>query len=186
AARIPGHPHNYLRARFDRTDPSAADLDRAMQVDSGFWLSDAQLVKIDRMSMAHSVEPRSPLLDHRLIDYVTRIPAARKLVGAQEKAPLKRVAARYLPRQILQRRKQELAVPLESWLGADLRSTISDTLLSESSLERGYFRPDALRSVVQEFRPEHSYALWTLYMLERWHHLQEDSTAREATAVAHA
>ncbi|MGK4579116.1 asparagine synthase (glutamine-hydrolyzing) [Kitasatospora sp. HPMI-4] len=186
ADRIPGHPHNYLRARFDRTDPSVPDLDRAMQVDSGFWLSDAQLVKIDRMSMAHSVEPRSPLLDHRLIDYTARIPAARKLIGAQEKAPLKRVAARYLPRQILQRRKQELAVPLESWLGTELRTTITDTLLSEASLERGYFHPDALRSVVRTFRPEHSYALWTLYMLERWHHLQEDSEARETAAVAHA
>jgi asparagine synthase (glutamine-hydrolysing) len=186
AARIPDHPHNYLRARFDRTDPSVPDLDRAMQVDSRFWLSDAQLVKIDRMSMAHSVEPRSPLLDHRLIDYVTRVPAARKLVGANEKAPLKRVAARYLPASVLERRKQELAVPLESWLGAELRSSISDTLLSEASLERGYFRPDALRSAVREFRPEHTYALWTLYMLERWHHLQENGTAREAAAVAHA
>ncbi|MFE9853321.1 asparagine synthase (glutamine-hydrolyzing) [Streptomyces sp. NPDC005576] len=186
AARIPGHPRNYLRARFDRTDPSVPDLDRAMQVDSGFWLSDAQLVKIDRMSMAHSVEPRSPLLDHRLIDYVTRIPASRKLVGAREKVPLKRVAARYLPRQVLDRRKQELAVPLESWLGTELRSTITDTLLSEASLERGYFRPDALRSAVRAFQPGHSYALWTLFMLERWHQLQEDSTAREVAAAAHA
>ncbi|MEU0054139.1 asparagine synthase (glutamine-hydrolyzing) [Streptomyces sp. NPDC006309] len=185
ADRIPGHPHNYLRARFGRTDPAVPDLDRAMQVDSGFWLYDAQLVKIDRMSMAHSVEPRSPLLDHRLIDYVTRIPAARKLIGAHEKAPLKRVAARYLPRQILERRKQELAVPLESWLGTELRTTISDTLLSEASLERGYFDPDALRSLVHEARPEHSYALWTLYMLERWHQLNENSEARETAAVAH-
>lgn len=184
AARLPGRSHNYLRDRFARTDPAVPELDRAMQVDSGFWLSDAQLVKIDRMSMAHSVEPRSPLLDHRLIDYVTRIPAARKLVGSQEKAPLKRVAERYLPRQILDRRKQELAVPLESWLGTQLRSTITDTLLSEASLERGYFRPDALLSTVRAFRPEHSYALWTLYMLERWHQLQEGSTARERAAVS--
>ncbi|MEU0407737.1 asparagine synthase (glutamine-hydrolyzing) [Streptomyces griseorubiginosus] len=185
ADRIPGHPHNYLRARFDRTDPSLPDLDRAMQVDSRFWLSDAQLVKIDRMSMAHSVEPRSPLLDHRLIDYVTRVPASRKLLGAEEKAPLKRVAARYLPASVLERRKQELAVPLESWLGSALRSTITETLLSEASLERGYFRPDELRATVRAFRPEDSYALWTLYMLERWHELQENATAREATAVAH-
>lgn len=77
-------------------------------------------------------------------------------------------------------------MPLESWLGTELRSTISDTLTSEAALERGYFRPDALRSTVREFRPEHSYALWTLYMLERWHCLQEDSTARETAAVAHA
>ena len=186
AAQLPGHPHNYLRARFDRTDPALPDLDRAMQVDSGFWLSDAQLVKIDRMSMAHSVEPRSPLLDHRLIDYVARIPAARKLIGDQEKAPLKRVAARYLPQQVLQRRKQELAVPLESWLSTELRAPISETLLSEASLSRGYFRPDALRATVREFRPEHSYALWTLFMLERWHQLQEGSAVREPAAAAHA
>ncbi|MFJ6128136.1 asparagine synthase (glutamine-hydrolyzing) [Streptomyces griseoviridis] len=183
AAGLPGHPHNYLRDRFARTDPAAPDLDRAMHVDSGFWLSDAQLVKIDRMSMAHSVEPRSPFLDHRLIDYVSRVPADRKLVGDQEKAPLKRVAARYLPRQILERRKQELAVPLESWLGTELRPVISGTLLSEPSLERGYFDPDQLRALVREFRPEHSYALWTLFMLERWHQLQADTADREPAAA---
>ncbi|MER7971854.1 asparagine synthase (glutamine-hydrolyzing) [Streptomyces sp. NPDC096080] len=184
AARLPGHPHNYLQDRFARTDPAAPDLDRAMHVDSGFWLPDAQLVKIDRMSMAHSVEPRSPFLDHRLIDYVSRVPAARKLVGDQEKAPLKRVAARYLPRRVLDRRKQELAVPLESWLGAELRPVISDALLSEAALERGYFHPDRLRAVVREFRPEHSYALWTLFMLERWHQLRTGAPETAPTAAS--
>lgn len=174
--RLPDFPVNHLREQFARTHEQAEDLDRAMHVDSGAWLLDAQLVKIDRMSMAHSVEPRSPLLDHRLIDVAARIPASRKLVGGNEKALLKKVAARYLPDEVVNRRKQELAVPLERWLGTELRADIQSTLLADSSLERGYFNPDALRALVLEFRPEHSYALWTLHMLERWHLLHVDRT----------
>ncbi|WOX26001.1 asparagine synthase (glutamine-hydrolyzing) [Streptomyces solicathayae] len=164
-----GGAANPLRARFADTDANAHELDRVMQLDCGFWLPDAQLVKIDRMAMAHSVEPRSPFLDHRLVEYVTSLSPSLKLVGGDEKAILKHVARRYLPAGIVGRRKQELAVPLEEWLGRHLRPLIETTLLSDASLTRGYFRPDALRRFVTEFRPEHSYALWTLFMLERWH-----------------
>ena len=168
-------PVDHLAPRFALTDPDAAPLDRAMQVDCGFWLPDAQLVKIDRMAMAHSVEPRSPMLDHRLVEYVTGIPAAAKLAGGTEKALLKRVARRHLPEFVLARRKQELAVPLADWLGAALRPTVTATLLSDRALDRGYFEPDVLRELVTAFRPEDSYALWTLFMLERWHELAVDA-----------
>ncbi|OZD01210.1 asparagine synthase (glutamine-hydrolyzing) [Rhodococcus sp. 06-235-1A] len=176
---LPGHPIDHLRGRFASTDPATADLDRAMAVDSRFWLADAQLVKIDRMSMAHSIEPRSPFLDHRLIEHVARIPASRKLVDGEEKVLLKQVAARYLPESIVTRRKQELAVPLEAWLGATLRREIDTTLLSDRALERGYFDPDALRRFVTDADGSDSYALWTLFVLERWHrlHVDQDSAA---------
>ncbi|AZM56025.1 asparagine synthase (glutamine-hydrolyzing) [Streptomyces sp. WAC 01529] len=180
-ATLPEYPYNHLRDRFARTDPSTAELSRVMQVDCGFWLPDAQLVKIDRMAMAHSVEPRSPFLDHRLIDFVTRLPASANLVNGNEKALLKQVAARWLPHSVLSRRKQELAVPLEGWLGTELRETIQSALLSESSLDRGYFAPDALRAFATEFRPENTYALWTLYMLERWHQLHTDGRHPETS-----
>lgn len=173
-AQLAETAHSPLRDRFALTRARVPDLDRAMQVDCGFWLPDAQLVKIDRMAMAHSVEPRSPFLDQRLIAFATRLPAAAKLVNGSEKHLLKQVASRYLPDSLVHRRKQELAVPLESWLGSRLRSGIQATLLSEQSLERGYFAPDALRALVTGFRPEHTYALWTLYMLERWHRLYAD------------
>ncbi|QIB42671.1 asparagine synthase (glutamine-hydrolyzing) [Streptomyces aureoverticillatus] len=179
-AMLPEYPYNHLRERFARTDASAPELSRVMQVDCEFWLPDAQLVKIDRMAMAHSVEPRSPFLDHRLIEFVTRLPPSLNLVGGTEKALLKQVAACWLPQSVLSRRKQELAVPLEGWLGAELRGTIQSALLSDSCLERGYFAPDALRAFVTAFRPENSYALWTLYMLERWHQLHVDGQNPEA------
>jgi asparagine synthase (glutamine-hydrolysing) len=173
-ATLPDFPVNYLRERFDRTDPSAPDLERAMQVDATFWLSDAQLVKIDRMAMAHSVEPRSPMLDHRLVEYVRRIPAELELAPDGEKLILQDVASRHLPMSSVRRRKQELAVPLEQWLARALRPRITATLLSEQSLERGYFAPDRLRRFVTDFRPADSYPLWTLYMLERFHRRHVD------------
>jgi asparagine synthase (glutamine-hydrolysing) len=172
---LAGFPVNHLRSRFDQTDATAGDLERAMQVDATFWLSDAQLVKIDRMAMAHSVEPRSPMLDHRLVGYVRGIPARLNLQGDAEKLVLKAVAERYLPPRVVGRRKQELAVPLEEWLTSALRPTITRTLLSQTSLDRGYFDPDRLRAYVQDFAPDQSYPIWTLYMLERWHQLDSIS-----------
>jgi asparagine synthase (glutamine-hydrolysing) len=178
-----GFPANHLEARFRGTRGS--QLDRLLEVDCGFWLPDAQLVKIDRMAMAHSVEPRSPMLDHRLIELVMGIDPAHKLVDGDEKSILKDVALRYLPEATVRRRKQELAVPLEDWLGQQLRPHIQATLLSEASLSRGYFQPDALRAFAIEFSPAHTYALWTLFMLERWHQLaDEPSLAAEAAAMA--
>ncbi|WP_063772025.1 asparagine synthase (glutamine-hydrolyzing) [Kitasatospora mediocidica] len=176
--RLPGSfPPDHLSGRLAETAGHPQAVDRLMQLDCNFWLPDAQLVKIDRMSMANSVEARSPFLDHQLIAYATGLPVGTKLRDGDEKAVLKAVARRYLPAGIVDRRKQELAVPLESWLGAALRERIQSTLLAEPSLERGYFRPDRLRAFVSEFRPEHSYALWTLYMLERWHQLFVDGPA---------
>lgn len=175
-ARLPeAYPINHLRPRLAPTEGRADELSRLMQLDCRFWLPDAQLVKIDRMAMAHSVEPRTPMLDHRLIDYVTGIPSDRKLVGDDEKAILKRVAARHLPDRIVHRDKQELAVPLEDWLARHLRPLITATLTSDKSLDRGYFRPDVVRRMAAEFRPADTYALWTLFMLERWHELFLDA-----------
>jgi asparagine synthetase B (glutamine-hydrolysing) len=158
-----------LGRRFARADSARSDLERALQVDFGFWLPDAQLVKIDRMSMASSVEARSPMLDRRLVEYVATLGPGLRLLPGQEKELLKAVAERYLPLSVVRRRKQELAVPLEVWLTRHLRADIAATLLAEPSLDRGYFHPDRLRAFVLRFRPEDAYALWTLYMLERWH-----------------
>lgn len=185
-ARLPAFPVNHLRERVDRTDGRQGDLERVMDLDATFWLSDAQLVKIDRMAMAHSVEPRSPMLDHRLVEYVRGIPADYNRTPDREKTVLQDVAARHLPTGVARRPKQELAVPLEQWLAAELRPSITATLLSPQSLDRGYFAPDQLREFVTDFRPEDSYAVWTLYMLERFHQTQIDGTRPAAMRAAPA
>jgi asparagine synthase (glutamine-hydrolysing) len=110
------------------------------------------------------------------------VPASRKILDGDEKAPLKRVASRYLPDNIVRRAKQELAVPLEHWLANELRDTIHAMLTSESCLERGYFDPDALRAFTSSAHAEDSYALWTLFMFERWHQLHIDRGHRDLTS----
>jgi len=86
-----------------------------------------------------------------------------------------------LPAEIVNRRKQELAMPLEHWLTSSLRDEITRTLLSEESLSRGYFDPDRLTDFIQNYVESDSYAVWTLYILEAWHR-----TARAADALFHS
>ena len=173
-------PYNYIReCEEEEAVDTTTLLDRMMTVDFGFWLPDAQLVKIDRMAMANSVEPRSPMLDRGLVEFAAEISADLRIVGGVEKYVLKRAAEAYLPEVIFARRKQELAVPLEDWLSVNLGELIEKTLLSEASLNRGYFRPDSLRAFVLGRRRQDSYALWTLFMLERWHQLNTDGAAVE-------
>ncbi len=169
-------PANYLRERFARTGGLVHRLNRAMEVDCNFWLPDAQLVKIDITSMANSVEVRCPMLDTKLVEFVTGVGVRHKLAGGSEKQILKKLAANFLPAEIVNRRKQELAVPLEHWL-TSLRGEITQTLLSEESLSRGYFDPDRLIEFVENYGEADSYAVWTLYILEAWHR-----TARVAEA----
>lgn len=176
--KIPGaFPVNYLRERFARNEGLSGRLNRALDVDCNFWLRDAQLVKIDITSMANSVEVRCPILDARVVDFVTGIDARHKLVNGSEKHLLKLVAAKYLPEEIVTRKKQELAVPLENWLATTLRTEIKHTLLSDESLSRGYFDPDALHAFVRDYTLKDSYAVWTLYVLEQWHRINEAAVA---------
>ncbi|KUI97648.1 asparagine synthase (glutamine-hydrolyzing) [Vibrio sp. MEBiC08052] len=143
-------------------------LDLAMEYDFNHWMNEAQLVKVDIASMANSLEVRTPFLDRSLVTLATSMPNEFKLKNGKEKYLLYRVAEKYLPEYILHRKKQELAVPLEKWLLNNMRSEVTETLLSEKALKRGIFNPVALTKFVSEFKYENCYALWTLYMLEIW------------------
>ena len=143
-------------------------LDVAMEYDFNHWMNEAQLVKVDIASMANSLEVRTPFLDRSLVALATSMPIDFKLRDGKEKHVLYRVAEKYLPNFILERKKQELAVPLEKWLLNNIKGQVIDTLLSEKSLNRGLFDCAALTKFVSEFKPENSYAIWTLYMLEVW------------------
>jgi asparagine synthase (glutamine-hydrolysing) len=177
-----GFPVNYLEERFAHNPHLSHRLDRAMEVDCNFWLRDAQLVKMDITSMANSVEARSPFLDEKVIEFATGIGVHHKLAGGNEKHILKTLAKTYLPEAITARPKQELAVPLESWLSTCLREPITETLLSDASLSRGYFIPDRLIEFVEDYRERDSYAIWTLYILEKWHQLAESGSQPASNA----
>jgi asparagine synthase (glutamine-hydrolysing) len=148
-------------------------IDNLLYLDSKTYLPADILTKVDRMSMAASLEARVPLLDHELIEFVTReIPANLKMKGFETKYIFKKAMEGIVPREILHREKQGFGVPIEEWINNQLRARIRETLLERRTLERGYFEKSYIETLLDEHskrRRDHSHALWILWMLELWH-----------------
>jgi asparagine synthase (glutamine-hydrolysing) len=147
-------------------------LDRLLYLDSKTYLPGDILTKVDRMSMAVSLEARAPLLDHKLIEFVTRVPASLKLAGLETKHLLKRAVKDLIPAEILDRPKQGFGVPIQEWINQQLRSRIRDTLSDARTRQRGYVDShyvDVLLDEHERGRRDHSMGLWALLMLELWH-----------------
>ena len=129
-------PEETLVRRFDRFERLSWS-SQMMRFDAETYLPEDVLTKVDRMSMAHSIESRVPLLDNRVVDFACSLPASMKIVNGRRKHILKAVARSLLPPEILERPKQGFAVPLDVWFRGDLQSLLADTLLSTRSLQRG-------------------------------------------------
>jgi asparagine synthase (glutamine-hydrolysing) len=171
-------PFTTFRKHFDRVQ-EIEPLDRILYVDLKTWLPNDILVKMDRMAMANSLEVRSPLLDHKVIEFAASLPPDLKYRGRISKYFLKRYTERRAPASVIHRPKMGFSVPLAAWLRRDLRSSAMELILSDRSVERGYFRPERLRELWrrhQEGVGDHSHQLWALMMLELWHRLFVDET----------
>jgi asparagine synthase (glutamine-hydrolysing) len=147
-------------------------VDKLLYLDSKTYLPGDILTKVDRMSMATSLEARVPLLDHKLIEFVTKIPSSLKLKGRETKYIFKRALEGLVPESILHRPKQGFGVPIDEWINVQLRDRIREDLLRQRTLERGYFEPSYIKLLLDEHdrgRRDHSHALWMLWMLELWH-----------------
>lgn len=148
-------------------------IDNLLYLDSKTYLPGDILTKVDRMSMAASLEARVPLLDQELIDLVTQsIPTTLKLRGLETKYIFKRALEGIVPSEILYREKQGFGVPINEWINDQLREKIHGTLLEKRTLERGYFDPKYIKRLLDEHsrgRRDHSHPLWVLWMLELWH-----------------
>ena len=158
-------------------------LDALLYIDSKTYLPGDILTKVDRMSMAVSLEARVPLLDHKLIDFVTRIPASMKMTGLETKHLFKRAVADLVPEEILARPKQGFGVPIQQWINLQLRERIRDTLTDSRFRQRGIVSPrytDVLLDEHERGRRDHSMALWSLLMLELWHQVFVDGGDRHA------
>jgi asparagine synthase (glutamine-hydrolysing) len=147
-------------------------IDNLLYLDSKTYLPADILTKVDRMSMAASLEARVPLLDHELIEFVTQIPANLKMKGLHTKYIFKKAMEGIVPPEILYREKQGFGVPIEEWINKELRARMHETLLERRTLERGYFEKSYIQTLLDEHakrRRDHSHALWILWMLELWH-----------------
>ena len=160
-------------------------LDQLLYIDGKTYLPGDILTKVDRMSMATSLEVRVPLLDHKLIDFVTKVPASLKLAGTETKHLLKRVARDLIPAEILDRPKQGFGIPLEQWINRQLRDQIRETLSEPRTRQRGYVNSDYVDLILDEHhknRRDHSFPLWALLILELWHRRYIDHSPRTSEA----
>lgn len=147
-------------------------IEELLYLDSKTYLPADILTKVDRMTMASSLEARSPLLDNELIEFVSRIPSGLKLRGKETKYIFKKAVEGFVPREILYREKQGFGVPIGEWINTRLKDRIVGDLLEQRSIERGYFDASYVRVLIDEHakgRRDHSNPLWTLWMLELWH-----------------
>ena len=164
-------PESLLARHFDRFAalPWASQM---MRFDAETYLPEDVLTKVDRMSMAHSIESRVPLLDNEVIAFAGTLPAAFKIKNGRRKHILKEVADGLLPPGMVDRPKQGFGVPLGVWFRGNLRELFADTLLSSRALQRGYFQPAFVRLLVNEHlsgKRDHTFRLWQLVVFERWH-----------------
>jgi asparagine synthase (glutamine-hydrolysing) len=134
------------------------------------YLPNDILTKVDRMSMAHSIEARVPLLDHKLVEFAATIPPELKLKGRTTKYIFKKAMAGVLPIEILNRPKQGFAVPLARWFRGQLGPFLRDLLLSRKSLERGLFRKSTIERLIElnDQGREMDLQLWTIITFELW------------------
>jgi len=167
--------------------PAADLLDRLLGVDTRSYMPDDLLVKMDRATMAHGLEARSPFLDHRLVEFAASLPVRLKVRRGEPKYLLKAAMRGTLPERILNRDKRGFAVPIGRWFREECRDFIRDLLLSPQCLQRGYFKPDSVRRILDDHqagRTNDGYRLYALLMLELWHREYADATVAHAACAA--
>jgi asparagine synthase (glutamine-hydrolysing) len=150
---------------------SDRQLDREVFVDTRFTMPDSVLMKVDKMSMAHALEIRVPLLDHHLIELAATIPPRLKFPGFKTRAIYRRALEGVLPPKILHRGKQGYSLPLKQWLRNELRD-YTVQLLRGSEVVRQYLDPAGVETLIAEHlarRANHNHTLWALINLTLWH-----------------
>ena len=167
--------------------PPGRDLNRYMSLDVETYLPGDVLTKVDRMSMAHALEVRSPLLDYRVQEFAARVPGALKVDGRETKRLLRTLARRRgLSEEIVGREKKGFSIPVGIWFRGELRSWVSDVLLDPQTTSRGYFDKTEVEGILDRHvsgEQEHSSKLWNLAMLELWHRAWVDAPAGVDSSV---
>ncbi len=156
---------NRHAAQANTTDPLAL----IQYLDLKTYLVGDINTKVDRASMAHSLEVREPLMDHELVEWLATLPSSLKIHGHEGKSLLKKTMQPYLPQDILYRPKMGFAVPLARWFRGPLRQRVQDAVLGERLQATGWFNPDYLQHLVgahQSGRCDYSAPLWALLMFE--------------------
>lgn len=170
--RTSGDPRDVMYRYFEQA-PAKDPISQILYVDTKTYMAGDILTKVDRMSMAKSLEVRVPILDHEFVEWATALPLEWKIRGGKQKYILRKLAERVgVPREALYRPKQGFALPLVHWLKHELRDLVMTILLDSRTLQRGYFEAPAVRQILDEHfrgRRNHSGQIWRLLIFELWH-----------------
>jgi asparagine synthase (glutamine-hydrolysing) len=159
-------------------------VDRALYVDVKTYLVDDILMKVDKMSMAVSLEARDPLLDHPLLEFAASVPSSLKLAQGRSKYLLRRLLAKRIPQSIVDRPKQGFEAPIGRWLRGPLAPMVDDLLLDGRLDDRGVFDGREVQRLWREHKSgarDHRHRLWSLVMLELWFRQFMDHVRRPMT-----
>lgn len=172
---------------FERLRRPTDTLDNMQLIDLKLYLPDDILFKVDRMSMAHSLEARVPLLDHRFVEFCYSLPSSVKIHGNRRKHIFKNAMRGVLPPEILRRGKRGFGIPLNRWFRAELRDPLRDVLQDRRTRERGWFNAPAVDAAIAEHLAgvgDRTNLLWGLFVLELWSRKTLDGAAAPAPAPA--
>jgi asparagine synthase (glutamine-hydrolysing) len=178
---LSGYDADYVFGQHLACTDAREPLNRMLYVDTKLWLPDLLLARGDKMSMAVSLEARVPLLDHKLVEFAAALPPNLKVKGLARKYLLKKVSSRWLPPEIIHRKKQGFPMPSSLWLRDEARTFVRDVLSPAVVRRRGLFNPLFVEKLIQEHESgfaDHGSLLWGLMNVELWQRVFMDSQMR--------
>ncbi|RMD92608.1 MAG: asparagine synthase (glutamine-hydrolyzing), partial [Calditrichaeota bacterium] len=189
SARNGTSAYDFIRSYFKKAY-TRDELNKQLYVDFKTYLCDDILVKVDRMSMAVSLEARVPFLDHRVVELSAQIPGNMKLHGTQTKVILKEAMKSLLPPEILHRGKEGFSIPIKNWIKAELKPLLLDTLSQDTLKRDQLFKPEYVERLIREHlnnKENHSHRLWALLVFHIWKniYLEKKPSELAATLAAH-
>ncbi len=146
-------------------------LSMVQYVDFKTYLVDDILTKVDRASMANSLEVRVPILDHKFVEFIAHIPSSLKLKGRTSKYIFKKAMSRFLPKDILHRKKRGFVMPVAKWFRSELKQEAKRTILGDGFIKKGFFNHSLIEKLWKEHQSgisDHSPILWSLFVFEKW------------------
>jgi asparagine synthase (glutamine-hydrolysing) len=170
-----------------RASDADSVIDVMLDVDVQTYLPDDLLSKMDIATMASSLEARSPLLDHKLMEFAASLPPNLKVQGRKKKVVLRNALRGWLPDEVLDAPKRGFRLPIGAWLRGELRDFSRDVLLDTRALSRGYFRETYVRELLDRHTAgvqDHAQGIWTLLMFELWHQEFVDRSAPASSTFA--
>jgi asparagine synthase (glutamine-hydrolysing) len=170
-------------SRFDivrdhmKKSTTGKNWERSLWLDMRFYLQDNMLVKVDRASMLNSLEVRVPFLDNEVVEFMARVPAKYKYRGATSKYLLKKLAAKYLPGDIIRRPKKGFGIPVAKWIKKELKSEFLSTFLPNKIKQQNIFNSGYINQLMQQHlsgKKDNRKLLWTLYVFQKWYEEYHD------------